>query len=734
MNQLMLNYPGDSFWTSWLLGNGHMGQAMTFHPESGEIILSHNTFYSGEDDWSPAPEGAPQAFRDARAAALRQDWDAMEEHVRSFMGRKGNYGTSLQAGQLRIEQSFPKGWQEYQRALNLMDGVAACSFRHEGGVQRQTAFCSHPDKVFCLQMEDDGPDGMNALIRVTGDHMQTGPAQDGLRLIAKAYETRHSNGQCGVTLAGLIRVRVEGGSVQAEGDGLRVAGASRVQLFMAMETDFAAALQEPVIAELDFAALLARHQAEFSARMNRIALDLPGHEDVCRMVMLGRYLLLSGAREDAALPMSLQGVWNDNVACNIGWTCDMHLDVNTQMNYWLSGIGALPECRAPLFRWMEERLIPHGRQTAKGHYGMPGWAAELVSNAWGWAQPYWHPSQSPCPGCGAWEAADYMEHYRYTQDKAFLREHALPVLSEASEFFLAYLFERDGQLIGGPSTSPESTFLEGGGKHYASLNCTFETTTICQLFLDLQEARAELDLEEDLRLSNALAKMPEPRIQADGLLAEWAEDYVPADPQHRHMSHMVGLYPYGQINPQDTPELARAAQASIQRRLEPYDNWEDTGWARTMLAMYAARLWDGEQASFHLNEMLRVLTTPNGLVMHPVTRGTGTEKPVWELDGNTGFAAAALETLLQSHNGVIRLLPALPPEWQEGSFEGLMARGGVRVDAAWQAGRLTQVVLCARESQVVRVAWQDKQLCIGLETGVPTVIGENDWHLQEEKV
>ena len=732
MNQLMLNYPGDSFWTSWLLGNGHMGQAMTFHPESGEIILSHNTFYSGEDDWESAAPGTAEAFMRAREATCRQEWETARENIRAYLRHKGNYGSALPVGTLRLEQQFDEDWQDYQRSLDLMGGVARCSFRHGNAVQEQEAFCSHPDKVFVLRVRDSA--GSTVRISLSDEYITASAQGHELFFTAKARETRHSDGQCGVTLRGRIRLEAEDGCIQAEEAALCVTGAKEWRLYMAMETDFAGDQKEPVIGCTDYDALFNRHSEDFIPRMKRVELNIPGQEETCRMVNLGRYLLLSGAREDAALPMSLQGVWNDNVACNLDWTCDMHLDVNTQMNYWLSGIGALAECRAPLFRWMEERVIPHGRQAAREHYGMPGWTAELVSNAWGWARPIWYASLAPCPGCSAWEATDYMEHVRYTGDMDFLREHALPVIEESAEFFLAYLFEHEGELVGGPSISPENGFLWNGKRYDACLNATFETASIRQIFTDVQEARRMLDMPEDPRIADALARLAKPRITADGMIAEWSHDLPPADPQHRHTSHLVGLYPYGQINPQDTPELARAAQASIQRRLEPYDNWEDTGWARTMLAMYAARLWDGEQAGFHLNEMLRVLTTPNGLVMHPVTRGTGTEKPVWELDGNTGFAAAALETLLQSHNGVIRLLPALPPEWQEGSFKGLMARGGVRVDAAWEAGRLTQVVLCAQESQVARVAWQDKQLCIGLEAGVPTVIGENDWHLQEEKV
>lgn len=714
MPALTLHTPGDSFWSAFLLGNGHIGQAMTLHPESGRMTLSHIAFYSGRDDSPAADPAAPEAFRLAREATLREDWAEAEAQVRRFMGRKGNYGTALPVGDLLLEQAFPEGWADYSRTLELTQGVARCSFTHGGSVQTQTAFCSHPDKAFCLELRDEA--ALDLRVSLAGPNITARAQGNTLVFTAQALESRHSDGACGVKLAGLVRVDTDG-CVAAGGDALHITGAKTLRLYLSMNTDFSGPLATPVLPEDDFPRLLARHQADFAPQMERVQLDIPGQEVLCRMVTLGRYLLLSGAREDAELPMSLQGVWNDNVACNLGWTCDMHLDVNTQMNYWLAGIGALPESRMPLFRWLEERLIPHGRCTARDHYGMPGWAAELVSNAWGWAQPYWHPSLSPCPGCGAWEAADYMEHYRYSGDRDFLRAHALPVLAEAAEFFLAYLFEQDGQLMCGPAISPESAFVAEGKHRRASLNTAFEIAAIRQLFTDVLEAQADLGLPADARIADALVRLPQLRVAPDGTLAEWSHDLPPADPQHRHMSHLAALYPFGQITPEDTSSLAKAAAESIRRRLEPYDNWEDTGWARSMLAFYAARLHDGEQTGFHLAEMLRLLTTENGLVMHPATRGTETSSPVWELDGNTGLAAAALEALLQSHNGVIHLLPALPPDWPEGRVSGVKARGGVTAAITWAQGKLREATLTAAQSGCFTVRYRQDMRTIALNAG-----------------
>lgn len=503
------------------------------------------------------------------------------------------------------------------------------------------------------------------------------------------------------------------------------------------------------------------------------------------MYQYGRYLLLSSSRQDSPMPAHLQGVWNDDVACRIGWTCDMHLDINTQMNYWISEPGHLSECHEPLFDWMEKHLIPNGRLTARKCYGYSGWVGELVSNAWGYAAPYWNESLSPCPTGGIWQASDYMEHYRYGQDRDFLRKRVLPVIGEAVSFFLEYLFEdRDGYLVGGPSISPENAFWVNGKKYFASTGCTYEMVMIRELFLQYTEICRELgigegqggepgtersrgyelraeqdgecrlgskrekegnlrtkqdrewercaeqekesvseaegekgcelrtgqgqDWEEMLcQVERALPRLLPYRILPDGTLAEWNHDYEAADLQHRHTSHLLGLFPYGQITTEGTPALAKAAAASIKAKLTPCENWEDTGWARSLLALYSARLGDANQAYRHLVSMQTILTGGNLLVMHPPTRGAGSFMEVYELDGNTGFSMAVMEMLIQSHENCIRLLPALPKMWPEGKLEGAAVRGGILLDLYWEQGTPVKITLLSGTDRKVTLRYAD---------------------------
>ena len=345
-----------------------------------------------------------------------------------------------------------------------------------------------------------------------------------------------------------------------------------------------------------------------------------------------------------------------------------------------------------------------------------------MSNAWGYARPYWNRSLSPCPACGLWEALDYAEHWRYTGDEAFLREQALPALEGAADFILDYVFDPgDGSAATGPSVSPENAFMAADGRHYASVSPAFEVSMVRAVIDDLAELRAAAGVPEDGRLARLLAlrnRLPQPRVLSDGTLAEWFHDLPPLDPQHRHLSHLAALYPLGQLGPEQ-PELALAARRSIERRLSPYEQWEDTGWARSMLLLYAARLRDGEWALWHLREMIARLMNPAGKIMHPSTRGAFSFAPVWELDGNTGAAMGITEMLLQSHGGVIRLLPALPKAWDRGSFRELVCRGGVRVSLSWREGKPDRLRLLSERGGGVTVCFGTVTQRIFPEAGRP---------------
>ncbi len=707
--------PGSGFSEAVLLGNGLMGQTLCF--EEGAVLIgtSHITFFSGRKEEIATGNGShAEAFRRMRSAAIRGDARGIDEAAEGFIGEKGNYGTHLPAGEVRIRLGDTGRIKSCSRVLDTETGIVHCEAVYENLSVKAIAFCSHPDRVFCLRLECPEECG----IGVECSFQSVDEGRDGDILFeTQALENTHSDGWCGVKLFGRIRRSFSAGT----------AGQRVWRFLLSAETDFDGQTPEQcreklrrtldAASSLGYDALLCRHSADFSEGMGRARLDLPFDREAQRTFDLGRYLLRSASRADSPCAMSLQGLWNDGVACRIGWTCDMHLNINTQMNYWLCGPSGLEDSRGSLLKWMEERLIPSGRQAAKAFYGLPGWSAETSSNVWGHAAPYWHRSLSPCPACGAWAAEEFAERWRFTGEEGD-RVRARNALEGAVEFYLAYLFrDAQGVLHWGPSISPENAFVSGGEKHYAALDMPFEGAVIRGLFRSYLEVCGGEEGEIVQRVREYLGDLPPPSPAPDGTMAEFPAGLKAYDPQHRHLSHLAGLYPYGEITPEGSPEAAAACERAISRRLEPYENWEDTGWARSMLILYEARLLHGDRALFHLREMRDHLTETNGLVMHPPTRGAPSFRQVWELDGNTGAAMGICEMLLQSHGGVIRLLPALPAAWRDGSFEGFCARGGFRVDCTWKNGRITRAYITNTSTQekTAKVAWKGASVSLCLK-------------------
>lgn len=757
--------PADRWSEALPLGNGHLG-AMVYGGVGKEFVdLSELTFFSGRpaSDDNRVPT-APTAFRMARQAAVAGDWDLCQTHLESFIGRRNNYGTNLPVGRLvlslapDLQAGFP---EDYRRELDLDQAVARTSFTLGGLTHRREVLASHPDRVLALRWAISRPGRLDLDLEVEGARPGLSPRIEDRDLVwdQQAVETLHSDGTCGVRLAGRLRVFAPGGRVEASGGRIGVRGADAVVALLALETDFGAGglpadralLRVDRATSLGWVTLTDRHVRDFNRLSGRVSLRLgpdspsrdlrvdcgPLGSPVLAAVLFhyGRYLLASSSRETSPLPAHLQGVWNDGVACRIGWTCDMHLDINTQMNQWIAETGNLPESNEALFRWMEQTLVPAGRRCARESYGLGGWAAELVTNAWGYAAPYWHTNLSPCPSGGAWLADHLWERYRFSGDREFLRHRAYPLLRDAVEFFAGYLFETEagGPLFSGPSVSPENLFLAPGtrGPRAASLSPAYERAVIRRLYRSFLEASAALGVDTPLvrRTANQLARLPGPRIAPDGSLAEWDHDHPPADPQHRHTSHLLGLFPFDEIQPGLTPELAAAARRSLLGRTEPASGWEDTGWARALLLLYSARLADGPGFLKHWEVLGQTLLTPNLMVKHPPTRGAPAFDDVYELDGNTGAAMAVAEALVQSHGPVVDLLPGLPPSWDTGAAAGLRARGGLTLGLRWEPGRTLEVFVTADQAGTRMFRYRGITITADLLAGQPqTLFFPEDTH------
>jgi alpha-L-fucosidase 2 len=433
----------------------------------------------------------------------------------------------------------------------------------------------------------------------------------------------------------------------------------------------------------------------------------------------GRYLTMAGSREDSPLPLALQGLWNDGLASSASWTNDFHLDVNTQQNYWAAEPANLAECQEPLIG-LVERLSHSGRTTAAAMYGAPGWVAHTVTNAWGYSAPGDGLGWGMNVTGGAWIALQLWEHYEYGRDERYLRERAYPVFRGAAEFFLSYLVPepKEGWLVAGPSDSPENWYLSpAGDKCSVTMGNTCDRVFIDAILRICAEAAETLDLDPELRerITHARAMLSPLRIGRWGQLQEWLHDFDEAVPNHRHTSHLSALYPERQIGPRSTPELARAAEVTIERRCAA-DGWEQVEWVEANFTVYYARLLKGDLALRHYRRLIGDTSEAN-LMSFSAAGVAGAEENIYSFDGNSAGAAGVAEMLLQSDGSELELLPALPSQWENGSVRGLRARGGLTVDISWHQGRLARARVRASMPTRTRIRYGDEVMTVSLDTG-----------------
>lgn len=506
-------------------------------------------------------------------------------------------------------------------------------------------------------------------------------------------------------------------------------------------------LRERIVKRLDRASalpygqLLARHIEDYRQYYGRVSLDIQGGEedrnalptderlqrivdggeDVGLMKLyfdFGRYLLISCSRP-GTLAATLQGLWNQDYAP--AWDSKYTVNINTQMNYWPAEVCALPECHEPLFALIEQ-MRKNGRETARELYGCRGFVCHHNTDIHGDTdvQDAWVPGSYWVMGA-AWLCTHLWTHYQYTQDKAFLRR-AFPIMSEAALFFLDFLIEVDGYLCTCPSVSPENTYILPSGERGANgAGCTMDNQILRDLFTECLGAAGELDAEEllplladigitdadrflaDIRTANS--RLIPTRIGSDGRILEWRDEYEEAESGHRHISHLYGLHPSGQITPDGTPELAAAARKTLEYRLS--FGGGHTGWSRAWIINHYAKLWDGEAAYQNLCQLLGQSTYPNLFDRHPP----------FQIDGNFGGTAAIAAMLVQSSKERVLLLPALPRAWKSGLAEGLRLVGNAGISLAWKDGELTRCVIKADSDFDAEVCYKGQRRRVVLPAG-----------------
>ncbi|MBT2231933.1 glycoside hydrolase N-terminal domain-containing protein [Nonomuraea sp. NEAU-A123] len=740
--ELWYRAPATRWFEALPIGNGRLGGMVYGGTDADRIQLSESTAWSGApSDNDVSPTGLDQLDHIRALLFAGEHARAQKLTAEHLLGRPTSFGTNLPLPEVVIEHNDGGPVQDYRRGLSLTDGVVRSAFTRRGIRYTTEAFASHPARLIAYRLEAATPGAVSLQVSV-GEGvfpLATRMENEDLVLSGRAVETLHSNGRDGVDLTIRIRLLHDGGTKTATGGRLLLDGADSATILVAIGTSWQYGQpDEDALDPLDAAAsrswpeLRDAHLADVSELMRRVSIDLgstgpdlrelptdqrrdrlsAGEEDpelVALYFQYGRYLTIAGSRHDSPLPLALQGLWNDGLASSAPWTNDFHLDMNTQQNYWAAEATGLGECQEPLLR-LVENLRLHGRDTARRLYGARGWVAHTVTNAWGYTAPGWGTGWGLNVTGGAWIAMQHWERWEYGRNVQFLRDRAYPVIKEAAEFFLDYLVpEPDhGWLVTGPSDSPENWYLTATGEECSvSMGSTCDRVFVDAIFRMCVEASERLDLDTSLRerVREARRRLPPFQIGRHGQVQEWLIDLDEAVPSHRHTSHLMALYPERQITPRGTPDLARAARVTIERR-EAAPGWEQTEWVEANLAVYFARLLDGDTACQHIRSLIADTSEAN-LLSFSAGGVAGAAQNIYSFDGNAGGTAGIAEMLLQSDGEEIELLPALPSAWPSGSVRGLRARGGLEVDLSWTGGHLDHATVRAPGPVRTRVRYRD---------------------------
>ncbi len=751
MNNSILWY--DKPASDWLeglpIGNGRLAAMVLGQHPRERLALNHEWLWTGKNRHRDVEEKSHH-LTEVRRLLLEGNYTEGTELANIAFG--GNGGASGKPNRIDAFQTAGDLWLEmnhrpifdYRRELDLERAVVKTTFKTLNNKQYTRTCIAHPQENMIFMH-----------VAVSGEKITANlslnriPDQDCELSFEAAGNLLKMHGKINNGITFCVQTRIfslDGELTNRDNREILITGASEMIIAVNIGTsgngndpEEESGIRE--IAPEEWPDILRKHVADYSKHYMGMSLDLPVGEPAiptCKRIELvknggnddglpllffnyARYLLFASSAV-GELPANLQGKWCENL--NPPWESDYHHNINLQMNYWLAEPAGMQTSCEALFRHIE-RFVPHAREVAKKFYACEGVLFPLQTDPWGRATPescgwaVWN-------GAAPWLAQHFWWHYQFSQDREFLKNRAYPFIKEVAAFFEAFLIEdEDGVLQIVPSQSPENRFEECECRSVSiCVSASMDIELVWDVFTHAIAAAEALGIDQDKRETwkQILHKLPPLQIGSKGQLLEWNHEFKEVDPGHRHISHLFGLFPGEQIDPETTPELFKAAARSLELRMENFGG--HTGWSRAWTACCFARLGNGDEAFKHVEHLITDYASSTMLDLHPPR--------IFQIDGNLGGGATIIEMLLQSYREELHFLPALPGVWPEGRVTGVRARGGFTVDFSWAKSELTDAIIKSVTARTCTIVDVSEKFVVKTADGSMVEISRNDHRITFE--